>query len=126
MRSLFKRWSRQTGQTGLYRPTRDEALAQYNTYDARSALSQLLRRVREGERIVIARAGEPVAMLVPFQDTAETRPGMFRLSLLLHDAPENSQAPPERGGGGVGPPAPEVTPTRSSREASTSHRAQPG
>lgn len=102
MFSLWNRWTRQTNQTGLSRPT--ESVAQYNTYDARSALSQLLKRVCAGERIVIARAGEPVAMLVPYDVPVETRPGVFRMSLLVHDAPRDAE---------------EVTPTRSSRGAST-------
>jgi prevent-host-death family protein len=103
MFSVWRRWSRQSGRTGLRRPTPSEALAQYNTYDARSALSQLLKRVREGERIVIARAGEPVAMLVPYAEAVETRPGVFRMSLLVHDVPQT---------------AGEATPTRSSPAAS--------
>ena len=97
MPRLFRRWSRQSGQTGLYRPTTDATLAQYNTYDARSALSQLLKRAADGERIVIARAGEPVAMLVPMREPAETRPGLLRLSLLLHDAPADAEALNEAG-----------------------------
>src|SRR5438046_1620594 len=92
MSFLSRCWSRQTGQTGLYRPPARDSLAQYNTYDARSALSQLLKRVLDGERIVIARAGEPVAMLVPYKDPLETRPGMFRVSLLVHDAPNRDES----------------------------------
>jgi prevent-host-death family protein len=84
MFSWLSRWSRQSSQTGLSRPTSGESLAQYNTYDARSALSQLLNRVREGEQIVIARAGEPVAMLVPYDRPIATRPGVLRMSLLVH------------------------------------------
>jgi len=37
-----------------------------NVYDAKTHLSRLLERVERGERIVIARAGTPVALLVPF------------------------------------------------------------
>lgn len=36
-----------------------------NVYDAKTHLSRLLERVEAGERIVIARAGKPVADLVP-------------------------------------------------------------
>ena len=36
-----------------------------NIHEAKTHLSKLLRRVEAGERIVIARAGEPVAVLVP-------------------------------------------------------------
>jgi prevent-host-death family protein len=104
--AFWKRWSRQSRQTGLSRPTSRDELAQYNTYDARSALSQLLKRVQEGEQIVIARAGEPVALLVPYVEPIETRPGVLRLSLLVHDAPKredgNSTGASRRGG--VPPP----------------------
>ena len=40
-------------------------MAIVNVYDAKTHLSRLLERVEAGERIVIARAGRPVADLVP-------------------------------------------------------------
>ena len=40
-----------------------------NIYDAKTHLSRLLGRVAEGEEIVIARAGTPVARLVPIERT---------------------------------------------------------
>ncbi len=40
-------------------------MATINTYEAKSKLSELLRRAREGEEIIIAQAGVPVARLVP-------------------------------------------------------------
>lgn len=36
-----------------------------NVHEAKSSLSKLLERVAAGERVVIARAGKPVADLVP-------------------------------------------------------------
>jgi prevent-host-death family protein len=36
-----------------------------NVHDAKTNLSRLLERVQAGERIVIARAGKPIADLVP-------------------------------------------------------------
>jgi len=36
-----------------------------NVHEAKSTLSKLLERVEAGERVVIARAGRPVADLVP-------------------------------------------------------------
>lgn len=38
-----------------------------NIHEAKTTLSKLLVRVAAGERVVIARAGEPVADLVPHQ-----------------------------------------------------------
>ena len=40
-----------------------------NIHDAKSHLSQLLARVENGETITIARAGKPVADLVPYVRT---------------------------------------------------------
>ncbi|MEP6799420.1 MAG: type II toxin-antitoxin system prevent-host-death family antitoxin [Lapillicoccus sp.] len=36
-----------------------------NVHEAKSTLSRLLERVEAGERVVIARAGKPIADLVP-------------------------------------------------------------
>jgi prevent-host-death family protein len=40
-------------------------MAAYNVHEAKSSLSKLLERVEEGEEVVIARHGTPVAKLVP-------------------------------------------------------------
>ena len=37
----------------------------FNIHDAKTHLSKLLGRVAEGEEIVIAKAGKPVARLIP-------------------------------------------------------------
>ena len=37
-----------------------------NMHDAKSNLSRLVERAAAGERIEIARAGQPIAMLVPY------------------------------------------------------------
>ncbi|TML24473.1 MAG: type II toxin-antitoxin system prevent-host-death family antitoxin [Actinobacteria bacterium] len=106
VRRLFKRWSDQIGLTGQVRPASQVRLAQYNTYDARALFSQLLRRVRDGEQIVIAHAGVPVALLSPFRPHAR-RPGVIRAHLVMHAADPNMR----RGA--------EPTPTRSSQAASS-------
>ncbi len=38
-----------------------------NVHDAKSALSDLLRRTEAGEEVIIARAGTPIARLVPYR-----------------------------------------------------------
>ena len=60
-------------------------LALYNTYDARALFSELLERMRTGEEIVIGRAGEPVAKLVPYAGEA-FKPGLFRAHVYVHDS----------------------------------------
>jgi prevent-host-death family protein len=44
-----------------------------NVHDAKSGLSRLLARVERGDRITIARAGRPVARLVPIQNTGSKK-----------------------------------------------------
>jgi prevent-host-death family protein len=44
-----------------------------NIHEAKTHLSRLLARVAAGEEIVIGRAGEPVAKLVPYTDANEPR-----------------------------------------------------
>lgn len=39
--------------------------AQYNIHDAKTNLSRIIERVEHGEKIVISRAGTPVARVVP-------------------------------------------------------------
>ena len=39
-----------------------------NIHEAKTQLSRLLRRVEAGEEIIIGRAGQPVARLLPFTD----------------------------------------------------------
>ena len=52
---------------------------QVNVYDAKTQLSRLLDRVAAGEDVVIARAGRPVARLVPYtRPTAPRQPGAWR------------------------------------------------
>jgi prevent-host-death family protein len=44
-----------------------------NVHEAKTHFSKLLQRVRAGERIIIARAGVPVAVLGPYQEKAGPR-----------------------------------------------------
>jgi prevent-host-death family protein len=44
-----------------------------NVHEAKTHLSKLLARVASGEEIVIAKAGTPVAKLVPVTKTGKTR-----------------------------------------------------
>jgi prevent-host-death family protein len=48
-------------------------MVRVNIHEAKTHLSQLLERVEGGEEIVIARAGKPIARLVPFTDDSAPR-----------------------------------------------------
>lgn len=50
-----------------------------NLYQAKTHLSELVDRAAAGEEIVIAKAGRPMARLVPFQPPVpERRPGRLK------------------------------------------------
>jgi prevent-host-death family protein len=52
---------------------------QVNIYEAKSQLSRLVEEVEAGDEIIIARAGRPVARLVPLQRSSHDRtPGSLR------------------------------------------------
>jgi prevent-host-death family protein len=49
-----------------------------NIYDAKTHLSDLVERASKGEEIVIAKAGRPMARLVPLAAAPARRPGRWR------------------------------------------------
>ena len=51
-----------------------------NIHEAKTHLSRLLERVAGGEEIIIARAGKPVARLVPFKESLKPnrKPGSLK------------------------------------------------
>ncbi len=53
-------------------------MTEVNVHDAKTHLSRLLRRVAAGEEIVIARAGRPVARLVPVESVRRRELGRDR------------------------------------------------
>jgi prevent-host-death family protein len=58
-----------------------------NTHRAKTHLSKLLGRVIQSEEIVIAKAGKPIARLVPDRPaaTAKRRPGIDKGKLWISD-----------------------------------------
>ncbi|MFI6894435.1 type II toxin-antitoxin system Phd/YefM family antitoxin [Streptomyces sp. NPDC050256] len=44
-----------------------EAARQYNVHEAKTHLSRILEQVATGEEVVISKAGEPVAKVVPLR-----------------------------------------------------------
>lgn len=58
----------------------------YNVYEAKTHLSKLLERAENGEEIVIARAGRPVAKLSSYKENKVARkPGLWQDQLLMND-----------------------------------------
>jgi prevent-host-death family protein len=57
-----------------------------NVYEAKSKFSDVLNRVEAGEDIVIARAGRPVARLIPYVERIAPRvPGLLRGQIWIAD-----------------------------------------
>lgn len=62
-----------------------------NIHEAKTHLSRLIEDVASGKEVVIARAGKPVARLVPYLPTRPTRrPGSMKGRLV---APDDFDAP---------------------------------
>lgn len=49
-------------------------MIEVNVHEAKTHLSRLLARVAAGEEVVLARAGKPIARLVPFRRLKGERP----------------------------------------------------
>jgi prevent-host-death family protein len=61
-------------------------MVQVNVHEAKSQLSALLARVEQGEEVVVARAGVPVARLVRYEAPTGRRPlGVWKGEAWLAD-----------------------------------------
>ncbi len=59
---------------------------QVNIHEAKTHLSRLLNRVCQGEEIIIAKAGKPIARLVPIAGRIKRRlPGSARGKITVSD-----------------------------------------
>ncbi len=58
-----------------------------NIHEAKTHLSRLIERAEQGEEIVIARAGKPIAKLVPFGDSdlRPREPDSMAGLIVIHD-----------------------------------------
>jgi prevent-host-death family protein len=64
----------------------------FNIHEAKTHFSKLLERVLNGEEVVIAKAGKPVARIVPYavDDHSPRVPGIDKAKLIIKpefDAP---------------------------------------
>jgi prevent-host-death family protein len=62
-------------------------MAMVNVHQAKTHLSQLLQEVEQGQEVVIARSGVPIARLVAWQAPVQaiTAPGAMRDQIQLSD-----------------------------------------
>lgn len=65
-----------------------------NIHEAKTNLSRLLKKVEEGHEVIIARAGNPVARLVPYNANPLKRfPGSAKDKIIV--APDFNDALPD-------------------------------
>ena len=65
-----------------------------NVHEAKTQLSKLLEEVEAGERVIIARAGQPVAVLSPYRAAVRRRRlGLFAGQARLRD--DFDELPPD-------------------------------
>lgn len=57
----------------------------FNVHEAKTHFSKLLERVMKGEEVVIAKAGKPVARLLPFiqEDSSPRVPGIDKGKVII-------------------------------------------
>lgn len=56
----------------------------YNIHEAKTNFSKLLEKVSKGEEVVIAKAGKPVARILPVVKTVPTRvPGIDKGKVII-------------------------------------------
>jgi prevent-host-death family protein len=57
----------------------------FNIHEAKTHFSKLLERVLRGEEVVIAKAGKPIARLMPFMpnDMAPRKPGKDKGKVVI-------------------------------------------
>ncbi|HEX5057756.1 MAG TPA: type II toxin-antitoxin system prevent-host-death family antitoxin [Kofleriaceae bacterium] len=72
-------------------------MRQVNIHEAKTQLSRLLEEVEAGERVVIARAGQPVAVLSPYKVAVRKRrlglfPGQARIADDFDRLPDDMAA----------------------------------
>lgn len=49
------------------------AVIEVNVHEAKTQLSRLLKKVEEGEEVIIARSGEPIARIISFEGRKQKR-----------------------------------------------------
>ncbi|MFD4376463.1 type II toxin-antitoxin system Phd/YefM family antitoxin [Streptomyces sp. NPDC058486] len=63
-----------------------EAARQYNVHDAKTHFSKILEAVATGEEVIISKAGEPVAKVIPLRGKVRrTARGSLTEPVVLHD-----------------------------------------
>jgi len=57
----------------------------YNIHEAKTHFSKILERVMKGEEVVIAKAGKPLARILPFtkEDTSPRKPGIDKGKVIV-------------------------------------------
>lgn len=60
-------------------------MAVFNIHEAKTHFSKLLERVLNGEEVVIAKAGKPVARILPFttEDVSPRVPGIDKGKVII-------------------------------------------
>ena len=70
-------------------------VAEVNVHEAKTNLSRLLARVEAGEEIVIARAGKPIARLIPIETPRPPRRFGLMKDRIAVGADFDDPLPPE-------------------------------
>jgi prevent-host-death family protein len=66
----------------------------YNIHEAKTNFSKLVEQVQNGEKVIIAKSGNPIAQLIPFKNRLSKRiPGSAKGQVVIK--PDFDQLPEE-------------------------------
>ncbi len=61
-------------------------MATFNIHETKTHFSRLIERVMNGEEIIIARAGKPIARILPIRDNPAVRtPGQKKKKIIISE-----------------------------------------
>jgi prevent-host-death family protein len=61
-------------------------MATFNIHETKTHFSRLIERVMNGEEIIIARAGKPIARILPIRDNPAVRtPGLDKGKIIISE-----------------------------------------
>jgi prevent-host-death family protein len=95
---------------------------EFNVHEAKTNFSKLLQRVALGEEVIIAKAGVPVAKLIPVRAAQGKRPLGFLKGEIWMAEDFDAPLPPDILAGFLGEDAPEKQPVKKAQASKKKHK----
>ena len=95
---------------------------EFNVHEAKTNFSKLLQRVALGEEVIIAKAGVPVAKLIPVRAAQGKRPLGFLKGEIWMAEDFDAPLPPDILAGFLGEDEPEKQPVKKEQASKKKHK----